>query len=111
MAKLFPLEVSTVCETNATDGGDNIDHQDNDYQDQFPAVCEWPTSNAAIRACDRIKDWSNTICGSQRMLLILTKNLLCMYFIFVIVLWVELGHVRIDVVTCVMLSVCSSIFS
>ena len=38
MAKLFPLEVSAACETNATNGDDNVDHQDNDDQDESPAA-------------------------------------------------------------------------
>ena len=61
VAKLFPLEVSAACETNATNGDDNVDQQDNDDQDESPAVREWLTRNAAIRACDRIKEWSNIL--------------------------------------------------
>ena len=61
MAKLFPLEVSAACETNATNGDDNVDQQDNDDQDKSPAVRERLTRNAAIRARDRIKELSNIL--------------------------------------------------
>ena len=61
VAKLFPLEVSAVCETNTVIEDGNVDHQHNNDQDESTTVREQLTRNDDIRAGDHIKGWTDIL--------------------------------------------------
>ena len=72
IAKLYPLEVSVVNETTTTPHTDdsnasdvqvseNVDHQDNDDQGESDTTSKQLTRNAAVKARDRIRGWTDLL--------------------------------------------------
>ena len=72
IAKLYPFEVSAVNETTTTPHTDdsnasdvqvseNVDHQDNDDQGESDTTSKQLTRNAAVKARDRIRGWTDLL--------------------------------------------------